>query len=51
LVVDQIYHKLEEELKDKQESVERTIKKAGEAYIHRNSAEEELKILKQRAEE
>jgi len=51
IVIDQIYTKLEQELKEKQESVERTIKKAGEAYINRNYAEEELKNLKQKAEE
>ena len=38
------------QLEDKQQTVEDTIKNAGEAYIHRNYAEEQLRLLHEKAE-
>lgn len=51
LVLNQVHQDLEQELKDKQERVEQTIKEAGYAYIKRNEAEGELKDLKKKAVE
>ena len=42
-MIENIYNKLNEELKEKKLNVEKTIKEAGEAYYNRNRAEEELK--------
>jgi len=43
--VEEIYGKLKQELEDKKNNVEKTIKSAGQAYYNRNRAEEELKAL------
>jgi len=49
LVMNDVRGNLEQELQDKQERVEQTIKEAGYAYIKRNEAEAELKDLKDKA--
>lgn len=50
LFANSIYKKLKQELEEKQKSVEDTIKHAGEAYIQRNFAEEQLRDLQEKAE-
>jgi hypothetical protein len=49
-VVEEIYAKLKQELENKKNNVEKTIKSAGQAYYNRNRAEEELKALQEKAE-
>jgi len=49
-VIEDIYIKLKKELEEKKSSIENTIIEAGRAYINRNTAENELKTLQEKAE-
>lgn len=49
-VIEEIYIKLKNELEHKKSSIENTIIEAGRAYINRNTAENELKTLQEKAE-
>lgn len=49
--MEDIYVKLKKELEKKKENVENTIKTAGEAYCARNQAEDDLRHLKEQAEQ
>ena len=49
-VIEEIYQKLTKELAKKKVDIEKTIVDAGAAYINRNTAENELKNLQERAE-
>ena len=44
-VIEDIYTKLKKELEDKKSSIETTIIEAGRAYINRNTAENEQKVI------
>ena len=44
-VIEDIYIKLKKELEEKKSSIENTIIEAGRAYINRNTAENELKVI------
>jgi hypothetical protein len=46
-----VYQRLEKEMVDKQEEIEATIRNAGEAYLRKDRAEEELRHLNQRSED
>lgn len=49
-VIEDIYNKLIQELTNKKQSIVETIQKAGNAFIDRGNAEEELKKLQQEAQ-
>ena len=44
-MIEDIYIKLKKELEEKKSSIENTIIEAGRAYINRNTAENELKVI------